>query len=106
MGFKNYERWTADDWRRTAETVEAMIRLGWQLRTRCPRCQTVLRADLYQVAATRGPRFGLWNRTTPCRVVDCYGQVEFWTMPREAPNWIRMRTRLPESPSIDDPAPR
>lgn len=110
MGFKNYERWSAADWRMAAETVESMIRLGWRLRTRCQRCGTVLRADLYQVAAARGPRFSLWNRTTACRVVDCQGRVEFWGMPRESTSWFRLKAELlpgsPHAPAARPDPPR
>ncbi len=106
MGFKTYERWSAADWRRAAETVEAMIAQGWRLRTRCGRCQTVLRGNLYQVAAARGPRFSLWNRTTACRVADCHGRAEFWAMPRESTAWVRLNAALaPGSPHAGGASP-
>ena len=77
MGFRNYDRWSAEEWRRTAETVGQMRKAGWEVLSYCRACHLTMRVDLDVIVALRGPDTVLWNRQARCRRIGCGGVVDF-----------------------------
>lgn len=82
MGSKNKDRWTPEDWRLAAGTVERMIGQGWRVMAVCTgRCANKRWVDLKLIARVRGGGFVLWNTTARCRTVGCGGPVHFVGLP-------------------------
>lgn len=77
MGSKNLDRWSREEWRGSAETVQRMLEQGWLVMTKCNACGLLLNADLKLIRRLKGPEFSLWNRTVPCKRVGCGGVAHF-----------------------------
>jgi hypothetical protein len=63
--------------RRGCETVELMLRAGWDVIACCDTCQLIMRVSLPTLIRIKGPKFSLWNRKARCRRFGCVGFVEF-----------------------------
>ncbi|MHB8284898.1 MAG: hypothetical protein ACYDD1_09515 [Caulobacteraceae bacterium] len=73
-----------------AFTVGEMYALGWVIRTRCKMCGRIEPVNLVVGIRHPGARVTLWDRTQPCPVSTCVGQVvceasteeraAFWTL--------------------------
>ena len=96
MGFRNYDRWSAEDWRRTAETVAQMRRAGWDVISYCRTCHLTMKVDLAVIEALRGPQTVVWNRQAQCRRIGCDGVVEFRGKNPKITTHIRLVARWPE----------
>ena len=77
MGLRNYDRWSPEEWRRTAETVAQMHKARWDVLSYCRACHLTMRVDLALVERVSGPHTVLWNRKARCRRIGCDGVVEF-----------------------------
>jgi hypothetical protein len=77
MGIRNSDRVSLALRRARCETVKQMLEQRWQVSSRCRSCRMQLRVDLRTIAAVRGPGFGLWNRNSRCKGLQCRGVVEF-----------------------------
>ena len=96
MSRRNYERWPAVEWRRSAETVAQMRRGGWEVISYCRACHLMMRADLALIELQRGPNVVLWNRQTECRRIGCAGIVEFQGKPPQLDRHIRLFAEWPQ----------
>jgi hypothetical protein len=96
MGFRNYDRWSAVEWRRTAETVEQMRRAGWDVVSYCRTCHLTMTVDLDVIATLRGPQTVLWNRQARCRRIGCGGTVEFRGKNPKITRYLRLIAQWPE----------
>jgi hypothetical protein len=77
MGTRNPDRVPLAYRRRRCETVADMIDQGWDVISRCRRCELLMTVDLQMIARVRGPAFSLWCRKSRCRRIGCTGVVEF-----------------------------
>ena len=53
MGIRNHDRWPAEEWRRSAETVSKMKAAGWDVISYCRVCHLTMRVDLALIEALR-----------------------------------------------------
>ncbi|MEO6339626.1 MAG: hypothetical protein ABIO39_06280 [Caulobacteraceae bacterium] len=81
MGSKNLDRWSAKDWRATAETVRKMDAAGWRVSSVCLVCHLAMETDLKQMVRLGFGEVSLWNRRAPCRRIGCDGKVRFMGKP-------------------------
>ena len=95
MGSKNLDRWSAEDWRRTAETVAKMRTNGWDVISHCPKCNLTMRVDLALIERVSGGGTVLWNRQSKCRRIGCTGMVEFQGRPPRLHRHIPLRAEWP-----------
>ena len=95
MGHRNYDRWPAEEWRRTAETVALMRKAGWDVISYCRTCHLTMQVDLGLIELQRGPDIVLWNRQAPCRRLGCSGTVEFQGKPPKLQRHIRLFAEWP-----------
>ena len=77
MGSKNLDRWSAEDWRGTAETVRKMHAAGWKVQSLCIACHLAMETDLKVMIRLGFGEASLWNRRVSCRRIGCDGQVRF-----------------------------
>lgn len=96
MGFRNYDRWSPEEWRRTAETVAQMRTTGWDALSFCRTCDMTMQVDLALVERVSGPRAVLWNRQARCRRIGCGSVVEFRGKNPKSATYIRLRARWPD----------
>ena len=96
MGLRNYDRWSPEEWRRTAETVAQMRKAGWDVLSYCRACHLTMRVDLALVERVSGPQAVLWNRQARCRRIGCDGVVEFRGKNPKITTYIRLRAGWPE----------
>ena len=97
MGHKNFDRWPAEAWRRSAETVEQMRARGWEVISYCRACHLTMRVDLALVERVSGPGVVLWNRQVKCRRIGCTGLVEFQGKPPELYQHLPLRSEWPQT---------
>ena len=90
MTRRNFDRYTADDWRQAGPTVGAILANRWLVYTECELCELRIRADLKRIARERGTSFVLWGRSTTCRRMGCPGRVTFWVRPHGASGDVAM----------------
>ena len=81
MGSKHLDRWSAEDWRSTAETVRKMEAAGWRVQSVCIICHLAMETDLKVMIKLGHGETSLWNRRVPCRRSGCIGQVRFMGTP-------------------------
>ena len=96
MGFCNYDRWSAEEWRRTAETVAQMRKAGWDVLSYCRTCHLTMKVDMAVVERVSGPQAVLWNRQARCRRIGYDGVVEFRGKNPKIISYIRLRAAWPE----------
>ena len=96
MGLRNYDRWSPEEWRRTAETVAQMRKARWDVLSYCRACHLTMRVDLALVERVSGPHAVLWNRKARCRRIGCDGVVEFRGKPPRVTTYIRLNAEWPE----------
>ena len=96
MGHRNFDRWPAEAWRRSAETVGRMRANGWDVIAYCRVCNLTVRVDLSVIEALRGPHLALWNRQGKCRRLGCEGLVEFQGRPPELYRHFPLRAEWPK----------
>ncbi len=90
MGRKHPDRWPAEVWRGTAETVGSMKVQGWSVRSYCRACHLMMEVDLDALVKLRGPGLVLWNRQAKCRRIGCAGVVEFQGRPPDLGHHMRL----------------
>lgn len=81
MGRKNYDAYSAQDWRDASPTVRAILANRWTVFADCPICDLRIRADVRRIADVMGPTYSLWGADAPCRRVGCIGRVQFVLRP-------------------------
>ena len=72
------------------ESAGAMLRMNALVRTRCCRCETLLRVDLSDVVARHGPGFSLIDRLERCRVVGCDGSAFYLSSRTYGGEWTKL----------------
>jgi hypothetical protein len=77
MGHKNPDRVPLAYRRARCETVADMQAQGWDVLSKCRRCELTMQVDLDLIAWRRGAKTSLWNRTARCRRLHCTGVVDF-----------------------------
>jgi hypothetical protein len=77
MGTRNPDRVPLAYRRARCETVADMIDQGWDVISRCRKCELLMAVDLQTIARLRGPATSLWCRKARCRRIGCGGVVEF-----------------------------
>jgi hypothetical protein len=82
MGRTNLDRLSVRDFRWTCDTVTQMRERNWEVIGHCEACGLQMLVSLRVVAATRGPKFSLWNRKVRCKRLLCAG-------------WMRLKARMP-----------
>ena len=96
MGHRNLDRWPAEAWRGTAETVGQMRAKGWEVISYCRACHLTMRVDLALIERVSGAEVSLWNRQSPCRRLGCAGIVEFHGKPPELLQHVRLVAGWPD----------
>lgn len=64
-------------WPAWTRTLDEMIRRLVRARSRCRRCQTLMRIDLDALRRQLGGSASLINRTTACAIVGCEGTIYY-----------------------------
>lgn len=77
MGSRNPDRVSLVARRAKCETVAQMIEQGWDVVSKCRRCELMMQVDLRVIAIVKGPNFSLWNRYGRCRRLMCNSVVDF-----------------------------
>lgn len=77
-------------WPRWMETAGEMLRMNAQVRTRCCKCGTLMRAELEDVVARHGPGFSLIDRLERCRMVACIGSTFYLVSRTYGREWITL----------------
>jgi len=77
MGSRNPDRIPIAMRRRRCESVGDMIRLGWDVHSKCEACGLLFRVNLKLIARVKGADFSLWNRKERCKRLGCVGFVNF-----------------------------
>lgn len=93
MGRRNRDRYTISDWREACPTIRWMRAEGWDVITCCTACGLKMQANLARIEREKGSDFSLWDRTVPCRRLDCHGFVEFRALPPNATMRFPLRGR-------------
>lgn len=95
MGRRAFHRYTDDDWRSAAGSVEQLLLNRWPVIAECQKCEVRVWANVEFIAWKVGPKTSLWGRTGHCRVVGCPGRVTFYLKPPEAQMAIAMTAKRP-----------
>ena len=91
-------------WPRWMESAGEMLRMNAQVRTRCCKCGTLMRAELEDIVARHGPGHSLIDKLERCRMVECHGSKFYlvsrtygreWTMLLRDPKLIEVFEELP-----------
>jgi len=96
MGRRNYEHWTARDWRAAGGTIEAMRLQGWSVVAVCGACDLVMAVNLDHLVKLCGPELSLWNRRARCRRARCQGAVRFYGKPLQLYDHIVLIAGAPD----------
>lgn len=59
------------------DSVESMLRNGWDVISCCQKCGLTMRVNLALIIRVSGPDVSLWNRKERCRRLGCTGWVAF-----------------------------
>jgi len=62
-------------WPRWLDNAGTMLRMNALVRSRCAQCGTLLRVELEDVVARRGPGYSLVDKLDRCRMVGCSGSA-------------------------------
>lgn len=90
MTRRNFDRYTADDWKLAGRTVGAILANRWLVYTGCGPWALSSPRKRGRIARERGPDFVLWGRATTCRRMGCPGRVTFWVRPHGASGDVAM----------------
>lgn len=77
MGHKNADPVPLSYPRVRCETVADMQAQGWDVISKCRKCELTMHVDLDLIAWRTGSKTSLWNRTARCRRLYCTGVVDF-----------------------------
>ena len=90
MTRRNFDRYTASDWREAGPTVGAILANRWLVYTKCDPWALSSPRKRGRIARERGSSFVLWGRATTCRRMGCPGRVTFWVRPHGASGDVAM----------------
>ena len=77
-------------WPRWMESAGEMLRMKAQVRTRCCKCGTLMRAELEDIAARHGPGYSLIDKLERCRMVECHGSNFYLVSRTYGCEWITL----------------
>lgn len=90
MSRRNFDRYTAADWRQAApRSAPSWPTAGWSIPGATQWALSSPRKR-GRIARERGPGFVLWGRATTCRRMGCPGRVTFWVRPHGASGDVAM----------------
>ncbi len=72
------------------ESAGAILRTKVKVRSRCCKCETLLRVDLQDVVARHGERHCLVDRLDRCRMVGCEGSVSYLATQTYGGEWTSL----------------
>lgn len=77
-------------WPRWLDSAGAMLAISALVRTRCPRCGTLLRVELEDVVARFGPKHSLVDTLDRCRMIGCVGTTFYVASRTYGQGWISL----------------
>ncbi|MGH6912044.1 MAG: hypothetical protein ACREE0_22930 [Phenylobacterium sp.] len=101
MGHRNPDRIVSPPSPVLAMTLAEMHLAKWELRARCNRCSTELRADLRSMIRVYGPDAIWWGRKPACPGWGCNGgELTYSARALPSGSWVAMTT-VPSQATID-----